>query len=240
MKRRKFLMTGAAAGSALMLHSTSCIAKKETPMMSETEPTVQLPQRAPQGATELFAGRDLSAWLSRKGGEAKWKVTSDYVEVVPGTGDIYTKAVFTDFQLHVEFWLPLMADKTGQARANSGVYLQSRYEIQVLDSYGLDSKDNDCGGIYKIAAPLFNACRKPEEWQSYDVAFRAARVLGDQITEKARVTVFHNGVMIHNNLELPTPTAVAMDEDMKKPGPLLLQDHGNLVRYRNVWILPIK
>ncbi len=230
MHRREFLITGA------MVSALSCVDKKI--LVKESEP-MQTPQ-TPKDAVVLFNGKDLSAWLSRKGGEAKWKIKDDYMEVAPGTGDIYSKEVFGDFQLHVEFWLPLMADKQGQARANSGVYLQGRYEIQVLDSYGLDSKDNDCGGIYKIAAPLKNACRKPEEWQSYDVAFRTARVENDALKEKPRVTVFHNGVMIHNNLELPTPTGGAMDMDMRKPGAILLQDHGDLVRYRNVWVLPIK
>jgi hypothetical protein len=191
-------------------------------------------------ATVLFDGNDLSAWLARKGGDARWNLKDGYMEVVPGTGDIYTKAVFGDCHVHVEFWLPLMADKTGQARANSGVYLQGRYEVQVLDSYGLDSQDNDCGGIYKIAKPLVNACRKPEQWQSYDIAFRTARVENGEVKEKPRITVFHNGVMIHNNLEIPTPTGGAMDEDMRQPGPLLLQDHRNPVRYRNVWIMPVK
>ena len=195
--------------------------------------------QAPEGAHRLFTGADLAAWLSRKGGEAKWNLKDDYAEVAPGTGDIYTREVFSDFQLHVEFWLPLMADKQGQARANSGVYLQGRYEIQVLDSFGLDAKDNDCGGIYKIAAPLVNACRPPQEWQSYDVAFRAARVDAEAVKENPRVTVFHNGIMIHNNLEIPSATGGALDDDMRKPGPLLLQDHGDLVRYRNVWVLPI-
>ncbi|MBI3650147.1 MAG: DUF1080 domain-containing protein [Acidobacteria bacterium] len=191
-------------------------------------------------ATVLFDGKDLSGWAARQGGEAKWKIKDGYMEVVPGTGDIHTKEGFGDCHLHVEFWLPLMADKQGQARANSGVYLQGRYEVQVLDSYGLDSQDNDCGGIYKIAKPLVNACRKPEEWQSYDIAFRTARVENKQLKEKPRITVFHNGVMIHNNLEIPMPTGGAMDVDMRKAGPLLLQDHGNLVRYRNVWIMPVK
>jgi hypothetical protein len=196
--------------------------------------------QASKHATLLFDGKDLSAWLARKGGEAKWKIQGGYMEVAPGTGDIHTKEVFGDCHLHVEFWLPLMADKTGQARANSGVYLQGRYEVQVLDSYGLDSQDNDCGGIYKIARPLVNACRKPEQWQSYDIAFRTARLGNDQVKEKPRITVFHNGVMIHNNLEIPSATGGAMDEDMRKPGPLLLQDHGNLVRYRNLWIMPVR
>ena len=229
MNRRNFLAIGLMASSACIVNPkpTTDENRKEIPMIE-----------IPKQANVLFDGKDLSQWLARKGGDANWKITDGYAEVAPGTGDIYSKEVFTDFQLHVEFWLPLMADKTGQARANSGVYLQGRYEIQVLDSYGLQSQDNDCGAIYKVAAPLINACRKPEEWQSYDVAFRAARFAGDTLTEKARVTVFHNGVMIHNNLEIPNPTGGAMDEDMRKPGPLLLQDHGNLVRYRNVWVLP--
>ena len=150
MHRREFLITGAIASA------WSCMDKKNLPV-KESE-TMQTPQ-APKDAIVLFNGKDLSAWQSRKGGDAKWKIKDGYMEVVPGTGDIYTKEVFGDCQLHVEFWLPLMADKHGQERANSGVYLQGRYEIQVLDSYGLDSKDNDCGGIYKIAAPLKNACR---------------------------------------------------------------------------------
>jgi hypothetical protein len=231
MHRREFLITGAIASA------WSCTDKKILPV-KESE-TMQTPQ-APKDAIVLFNGKDLSAWQARKGGDAKWKIKDGYMEVTPGTGDIYTKEVFGDCQLHVEFWLPLMADKHGQERANSGVYLQGRYEIQVLDSYGLDSKDNDCGGIYKIAAPLKNACRKPEEWQSYDIAFRMARVENDALKEKPRVTVFHNGVMIHNNLEIPTPTGGAMDMDMRKPGPLLLQDHHDLVRYRNVWVMPIQ
>lgn len=192
--------------------------------------------QAANPATALFDGKDLSAWVARNGGEVQWILKDDYMEVVPGTGDIYTREVFGDFQLHVEFWLPLMVDKTGQARANSGVYLQGRYEIQVLDSYGLDPQDNDCGAIYKIAKPLVNACRKPEQWQSYDVAFRTARVENGEVKENPRATIFHNGVLIHNHLEIPMPTGRALDEDMHKPGPLLLQDHRDRVRYRNVWI----
>lgn len=196
--------------------------------------------RPSRHATMLFDGRDLSGWLARKDGEAKWKIKDGYMEVAPGTGDIYSKQEYGDFQLHVEFWLPLMADKKGQARANSGVYLQGRYEVQVLDSYGLDSQDNDCGGIYKIAKPLVNACHKPEQWQSYDIAFRAARFADGKLKETARATVFHNAVMIHNNIEIPIPTGGAVNVDMAKPGPILLQDHGDLVRYRNLWIIPIK
>lgn len=230
MKRRNFIATGMAAGaSGLMDTKTSMNEGDDLPMW---QPAKQ--------ATILFDGKTLSGWTTRAGEAAKWKIKDGYMEVAPGTGDILSKEVFNDFQLHVEFWLPLMADKKGQARANSGVYLQGRYEVQVLDSYGLDSQDNDCGGIYKIAKPLVNACRKPEQWQSYDIAFRAARFVDGKLKENARASVFHNTVMIHNHLEIPMPTGGAMDMDMSKPGPILLQDHGNLIRYRNLWIMPIK
>jgi hypothetical protein len=229
MQRRNFIAAGMAAGViGLMDQKTSSV-----------EPETAGSGQPPAQATSLFDGKNLSAWLARKGGEANWKISDGYMEVLPGTGDIHTRELFGDFQLHVEFWLPLMADRTGQARANSGVYLQGRYEIQVLDSYGLDAQDNDCGAIYKIARPLVNACRKPEQWQSYDVAFRAALVEDGQLKERPRVTVFHNGALIHNNLEIPMATGGAMDVDMGKPGPILLQDHGNLVRYRNLWIVSV-
>src|SRR5690606_18910853 len=113
-----------------------------------------------------------------------------YMEVVPKSGDICSKELFYDCQVHVEFWLPLMADQTGQARANSGVYLQGRYEVQVLDSYGLDSGDDDCGAIYKLSPPLENACRPPENWQTYDILFLAPRFNENgRKTDNARISV---------------------------------------------------
>lgn len=195
---------------------------------------------APQGARVLFDGKDLAPWRSRDGGPAKWTVKNGYMEVVPKSGDIRTQETFGDFQLHVEFWLPYMPEARGQARANSGVYLQARYEIQVLDSYGLESKDDDCGAIYKVAAPLRNACTKPETWQSYEIAFRAPRfdAVGE-LKEKGRVTVFHNGVMIQNNQEFSGLTRGGVEGNASEPGPILLQNHGNPVRYRNIWIIPV-
>jgi hypothetical protein len=192
----------------------------------------------PKYSRVLFDGRDLSGWLSRNGGPAAWQVKAGYMEVAPGTGDIYTEETFGDMQLHIEFWLPLMEESHGQARSNSGVYLQGRYEIQVLDSYGLDSKDNDCAAIYKVAPPLRNASKKPERWQSYDVAFRAPRFDSTgRLMAHAGISVFHNDVMVHNNLEIPGPTGGGLDMDVTKPGPLLLQDHRSPVRYRNIWIV---
>ena len=163
------------------------------------------------------------------------------MEVVPGTGDIVTKRSLTNFQLHLEFRTPFMPEARGQARGNSGVYLQGRYEVQVLDSYGLKGEDNECGGIYKVAAPRVNMCAPPGQWQSYDITFRAPTFDGaGNKTKDAVVTVMHNGVAIHENLVVPIPTAGGMDNDVHLPGGILLQDHGNLVQYRNIWLVELK
>ena len=195
----------------------------------------------PADAVVLFNGKDLSNWHKRGSDDpAGWTVADGYFEVKPGTGDICTKETFGSFQLHVEFWLPLMADCQGQARANSGVYIQGRYEVQVLDSYGLDSKDDDCGGLYKLAAPMLNAGRPPENWQTYDIYFIAPKYNEHGVkTKNAKLSVLLNGVWIHHNLNLPQPTPGNMDDNCGEPGPVLLQDHGNLIRFRNVWARPI-
>jgi hypothetical protein len=197
------------------------------------------PARPPREAKMLFNGADLSGWHALDMGPARWKVAGGTMQVVPGAGHIVSRELLLDHQLHIEFSTPYMPQAKGQARANSGVYIQGRYELQVLDSYGLDPRDDDCGAIYKIAAPLRNACRKPEEWQTYDIAFRAPRFdpSGTEI-EKGRVTVFQNGILIQNNLELSRATGGGWDSNVGAPGPLLLQDHGSLVRYRNIWTLP--
>jgi hypothetical protein len=193
----------------------------------------------PKGATVLFDGKDLSQWASRKdGSDAKWKLVDDNAMQVNGTGDIVTKDKFQDFTLHVEFMEPSMPDKHGQARGNSGVYLQDRYEVQVLDSYGLESKDDDCGGIYKQKAPSVNACKPPGEWQTYDITFHAAKFDDSgKKTQGAHVTVIQNGQKIIDNFECTGPTGQGAPEGAA-PGPIRLQDHGNPVRFRNVWIIP--
>ena len=201
--------------------------------------------KAPDGATALFDGSSLAGWeprdTSRRGTPVAWKILDGGImEVTPGSGDIISKQPFRDFQLHVEFRTPFMPDAREQARGNSGVYLQGRYEIQVLDSYGLKGEDNDCGGIYKVAAPRVNMCAPPGQWQSYDVTFHATRFDGEGTkTQDATVTVVHNGVVIHKDLVIPGPTGGAIDVDIHKPAGVMLQDHGNLVQYRNIWILEL-
>lgn len=195
----------------------------------------------PENAVILFNGKDLSNWRTRSGGTAGWEVAHDIITIAPGTGDIVSEQKFTDFLLHLEWMEPDMPDASGQGKGNSGVFLQGRYEIQVLDSYGIEVPGKgDCGAIYDQFAPLANACKPPLEWQTYDIALRGA-CLNDsgEVMNQARVTVVQNDIVIHNNVEMLGVTGGAMDEEVGEPGPLLLQDHGNLIKYRNIWILSL-
>jgi hypothetical protein len=202
--------------------------------------------KPPQGAQVLFDGKSLDNWTSLDGKEPQWTVEDGAMEVVPGKGDIRTKETFgPDFQVHVEFWLPLMPDKTGQGRANSGVYLQGRYEIQVLDSYMNDTYANgSVGALYGIIAPDKQAQEKavkpPEQWNTYDITFHAPRT-DDQgkVTEQGRVTVVLNGVTLIDDGKFDHATGGALDDKLGNPGPLRLQDHGCKVRYRNIWLKPL-
>jgi hypothetical protein len=190
---------------------------------------------------QLFDGTNLSQWSKPDGSAATWPVSGGSAEVLGG--DIRTKQSFGDFKLHVEFWLPnLPPDVTGQRRANSGVYLQDRYEVQVLDTFGKPSlSDTECASIYLKRAPDSNAGTAPETWQTYEVTFRAARFSGSTKTEDARVTVVWNGVTVHNNVPIDGPTGGGSAEG-PSGGPIRLQDHqdpGANVRYRNIWIEPL-
>jgi hypothetical protein len=212
-------------------------------------PTVITPGKAdsdpPSDAIVLFDGKSLSKWRTQSdGSEAKWQVKDGYMEVAPKTGDIVTKEEFGDCQLHIEWATPSVVKGEGQERGNSGVFLMERYEVQVLDSYNNNTYyHGQAGGIYKQHAPLVNASRKPGEWQSYDILFKAPEFDEQgKVTSRARITVLHNGVLIQNNVEIYGNTWHDKPALYIAHGPkasLKLQDHGDLVRYRNIWIRPL-
>jgi len=200
--------------------------------------------RPPSGGIVLFDGKNFDQWepAEKKPGvsSVQWKRVGDAMEAKKGAGSIVTKRKFTDFKLHVEFRTPFMPEQQGQARGNSGVYLQGRYEVQILDSYGLEGLDNECGGIYKVGQPLVNMCAPPMQWQTYDITFTAPRFDGAGVkTKDAVVTIVHNGVTIHDKKELPKPTGGGLDEKIAEPGGICLQDHGNPVQFRNIWLVEL-
>ncbi len=181
--------------------------------------------KPPQGAKVLFDGSSLGGW-------AKGSLDGDLL--VP---EASTKDKFKDFTLHIEFRTPFMPKSRGQGRGNSGVYLLDQYECQVLDSFGLEGLDNECGGIYKQSKPSVNMCYPPLSWQTYDIDFQAAKFdESGKKTSNAVVTIKHNGVVIHDKLNLTAPTPGGHQND-EKPGALFMQDHGNPVRFRNIWVV---
>ncbi|HDL18809.1 MAG TPA: DUF1080 domain-containing protein [Bacteroidetes bacterium] len=200
-------------------------------------PTLNM--KPPENAIVLFDGSNLNAWRQKNGKAAMWKILPDGAMEVTKQ-DIVTQKKFSDFKLHLEFKTPLKPEATGQARGNSGVYLLERYELQILDSYGLTPQNNDCGAIYKVAAPLRNACYPPLRWQTYDITIHAPRFdkSGKKISN-AEVTVEQNGILIQDKTEIPHPTGSRFSKNEVKEGGILLQDHHNPVQFRNIWILPL-
>jgi hypothetical protein len=202
-------------------------------------------EKPPSDAIVLFDGKDLSKWQSAKGGPAKWKVEDGYFVVEPGTGDIETKEKFGAVQLHLEWSEPTPPEGTSQERGNSGVFLQGQYETQVLDNYhNVTYPDGQAGAVYGQHPPYVNACRPPGEWQSYDIVFTPALWHNGKVSTPAFITTFQNGVLVQNHTEIYGSTGHRIFPRYKPEvgdvGPLLLQDHHNLVRYRNIWIRPIK
>jgi len=195
----------------------------------------------PSDAIILFDGTGLDKWMSMDSGSVQWQVEDGIMTIVPGTGYIQTRQAFGDIQLHIEWRTPVDDKGPGQFRGNSGIYLQTLYEVQVLDSYENKTYPNgQAGAIYKQYIPLVNACRPPGEWQTYDIIFTAPRFNEDgTLFSSAKITVLHNGVLIQNHVRIEGPTEFIgrpkyKPHDLKMP--LLLQDHGDLVSYRNIWI----
>lgn len=228
----------------------------DTPVLSDSgyhvhdgtrpQPPVVTPGAAggpPSDAVVLFAGDHLDQWEAVAGGPAGWKVENGYAEVVAKTGDIRTKAAFGDIQLHLEFATPAVVEGNSQGRGNSGIFLMGRYEIQVLDNYRNPTyPDGTVGAIYGQWPPLANAIRPPGEWNTVDIVWEGPVFAGERLVEPAYVTVFYNNVLLHHCQELHGTTQhrkLARYEAHEPTGPLRLQDHGNPVRYRNIWVRDI-
>jgi hypothetical protein len=199
------------------------------------------PAAPPSDAIVLFNGSNLQEWVSAKdGSEAAWTLGNGAMTVKPGAGDIQTRRAFGDCQLHLEFAAPTVVKGEGQGRGNSGVFLQNRYEVQVLDSYQNRTYSNgQAAAIYKQHLPLVNACRPPGEWQTYDILYTAPRFNADGLqTAPGYITVIHNGVLVQNHAEIKGSTEYIGLPKVEAHGkaPLKLQDHGDLVQYRNIWI----
>ena len=201
--------------------------------------TPEMEGKAPSDAIILFDGKDMSQWVDNRGNPARWKVENGYMEVVKDAGDIRTKQEFGSCQLHVEWAAPAQITGKGQGRGNSGVFLMNRYEIQVLDSYNNTTYPaGSAASVYGQNPPLVNASRAPGEWQSYDIIFHRSVFKDGEVVKPAVVTVFHNGILVQDHFEIlgstvfkKVPTYEAHPDKL----PIGLQDHGNLVRFRNIW-----
>jgi hypothetical protein len=221
--------TGEIRDGALVVQSDSGSEIARLPKASRSSAT--LGQKPPEGAILIYDGMGTSTDTSKLVGG---RVSEDGL-LMEG---VTTKDTFGDALWHIEFRLPYQPKDRGQGRGNSGAYLMGCYETQMLDSFGLEGKDNECGGIYKAAAPVVNMCLPPLAWQTYDIDVTAPRFEGDKKVANARLTVRHNGTMIHDNVEVPAITPSGPLKQEAPQGPLYLQNHGNPVRYRNIWVLP--
>lgn len=228
--------------------SLSASAQDKDPRLTEVwkpEPRVVTPGKtaasAPSDAIILFNGKNLDEWQARDGKAAKWKLEDDAMTVAKGAGEIKTKKSFGDCQLHIEWRSPAEVKGEGQGRGNSGIFLMGLYELQVLDSYNNRTYSNgQAGSIYKQLPPLVNASRKPGEWQTYDIIFTAPQFNKDSsLKSQARITVLHNGVLVQNNASIWGATqyiGIATNDVHSEKAPLVLQDHGDAVSFRNIWI----
>jgi len=245
----RFLVTFALAIFGMILMPVDLSAQERAPVYWDVHdperpnPPVVDPGPAPSelvappaDAVVLFGGDDLSAWTHPDGSAAKWGVRDDVMEVVPGTGDIQTKQSFGDVQLHIEWAAP----SEMEAHGNSGVFLMNRYEVQVLDSYESQHADGQAAALYGQYPPLVIANRPPGEWQTYDIIFRRPHFdANGNVVRRARVTVFHNGILVQDDEKLTGPTTHGDRppyEEHPNRLPIRLQDHGDSVQFRNIWV----
>jgi hypothetical protein len=222
--------TGTADGRTFALESADGKAL-QLKKVDRKSPT--LGAKPPEGALVLFDGTNTEHLTGARLDEKARALNT-------GPGNISTKAKFNNYTAHLEFFLPFRPEARGQERANSGFYQVHMYEVQVLDSFGLDGKNNECGGVYSKIEPKVNMCLSPLVWQTYDVDFTNAVAEGGKVVKKARLTCKHNGVVIHDDVEIDGKTGGARGDPEGTPGPLLLQGHGNPVLYRNFWIVEKK
>ena len=250
--RRRIAILPATAAWLLTLSAVSAEAQlpeMKWPPHDLTRPRPPVVKPAPAGALVpspsdaivLFDGKDLSAWQGESGGPAAWTVTGGHFEVAPGKGGVATRQGFGDVQLHVEWASPAKREGEGQEPGNSGVFLMGIYEVQVLDSYGNETyADGQAGALYGQYPPLVNASRPPGEWQTYDIVFRRPRFdAAGKLLSPAIFTVFHNGILIQDHSVLVGPTALQRRPPYSAHAdrlPISLLDHGQPVRYRNIWV----
>ena len=234
------MMTYASSSQA---HSTQLSREQQaakTEVWEPVPPVITAEKGAIPSDAIVLLDNDLSAWESVGGGDAKWRIDNGVLTVQPGTGDIKTKQKFCDVQLHVEWKVPQPEpDMQGQQRNNSGIFLQQRYEIQVLDSYHNKTYSNgQAASVYKQSIPMVNAMRAPEQWQEYDIIYTAPVFSDDTLKTPGYVTVLHNGVVVQNHVEILGATQWIGAPEYKAHGcePLQLQDHGNFVSFRNIWV----
>jgi hypothetical protein len=223
-------LTGTADGSAFTIRDEKGdeVTLKKT---SRESPTMGM--KAPSGAIVLFDGTNKDAWTGGRLDEMAHVLNT-------ASGNMTTRQKFNNYTAHLEFLLPFRPEARGQERANSGFYQVLMYEVQVLDSFGLDGKNNECGGIYSLVAPKVNMCLPPLVWQTYDVDFTNAVAEGGKVVKKARLTLKHNGVVVHDDAEISGKTGGARSDLEGTPGPLQLQGHGNPMQYRNIWVVEKK
>jgi len=206
---------------------------KKTALKKTARQSPTMGAKPPEGAVVLFDGTDAKAWTAGRVDEKTKFLNTD-------GKDLNTKQKFSNYTVHLEFMLPYRPDARGQGRGNSGFYQVLMYEVQVLDSFGLDGKDNECGGVYTKKAPSVNMCLPPLTWQTYDAEFTNAVSEGGKVTQKARLTLKLNGVVVQDNIEINGKTGGARSNPEGTPGPFQLQGHGNPLQYRNIWVVEKK